>query len=163
MVFVCRLDAWLSAAADCLELFPDQLIVVAGEQLSLQGGGGGGVSEEEQKEQTDQQKKVLFDTIVKYYGGQEKTPLLSGRHMDVHAAILKLLGQTLSHFTASLCFILRVFVPMKRLSRLCLRLLREREGAGRRQSLSAVFTSPGLERQRRTEETPDVYVHSCSD
>ncbi|TWW64731.1 DEP domain-containing protein 7 [Takifugu flavidus] len=32
-----KLDGWLSAAADCLELFPDQLIVFAGEQLSQNG------------------------------------------------------------------------------------------------------------------------------
>lgn len=86
--FLYRLDEWLSAAADCLELFPDQLIVVAGEQLSQQGGNA--FSEDEQASR----KRLLFDTIAKYYSGQEKAPLLSGRHLDIHAAILNLLGKT---------------------------------------------------------------------
>ncbi|TMS03001.1 DEP domain-containing protein 7 [Larimichthys crocea] len=82
-----QLDEWLSAAADCLELFPDQLIVVAGEQLSQQGGNA--FSEDEQASR----KRLLFDTIAKYYSGQEKAPLLSGRHLDIHAAILNLLDE----------------------------------------------------------------------
>ncbi|XP_034529868.1 DEP domain-containing protein 4 [Notolabrus celidotus] len=100
-----QLDGWLSAAADCLELFPDQLIVVAGEQLSQQGGSI--FSEDDQTEQMDHQKRVLFDTIAKYYSGQEKTPLLSGHHMDIHAAILNLLekGKEQDAIKASqLCF-----------------------------------------------------------
>ncbi|XP_032360503.1 DEP domain-containing protein 4 isoform X1 [Etheostoma spectabile] len=86
-----QLDGWLLAAADCLELFPDQLIVVAGEQLSQQGGNA--YSEDEQAEQMASQKRLLFDTIAKYYSGQEKAPLLSGRHLDIHAAILNLLDK----------------------------------------------------------------------
>nr|XP_046234778.1 DEP domain-containing protein 4 [Scatophagus argus] len=86
-----QLDGWLSAAADCLELFPDQLIVVAGEQLSQQGGNT--FSEDDQAEQMASQKRLLFDTIAKYYSGQEKAPLLSGRHLDIHAAILNLLDE----------------------------------------------------------------------
>ncbi|XP_076578521.1 DEP domain-containing protein 4 [Chaetodon auriga] len=86
-----QFDGWLSAAADCLELFPDQLIVVAGEQLSQQGGDA--ISEYDQAEQTASQKRLLFDTIAKYYSGQEKAPLLSGHHLDIHAAILNLLDE----------------------------------------------------------------------
>lgn len=86
------MDEWLSAAADCLELFPDQLIVVAGEQLSQQDGDA--FSKDEQTEQMAGQKRLLFDTIAKYYSGQEKAPLLSGSHLDIHAAILNLLGET---------------------------------------------------------------------
>lgn len=86
------MDGWLSAAADCLELFPDQLIVVAGEQLSQQGADA--FSEDDQAEQIASQKRLLFDSIAKYYSGQEKAPLLSGRHLDIHAAILNLLGET---------------------------------------------------------------------
>ncbi|XP_074554382.1 DEP domain-containing protein 4 [Halichoeres trimaculatus] len=100
-----QLDGWLSAAADCLELFPDQLIVVAGEQLSMQGGGA--FSEDDLTEQMDNQKRVLFDTIAKYYSGQEKPPLLSGHHMDIHTAILDLLekGKEQDAIKASqLCF-----------------------------------------------------------
>ncbi|XP_068163035.1 DEP domain-containing protein 4 isoform X2 [Antennarius striatus] len=86
-----HLDGWLMSAADCLELFPDQLIVVAGEQLSQQGSNA--FSENEQAEQKASQKRLLFDTIAKYYSGPEKTPLLSGHHLDIHAAILNLLGE----------------------------------------------------------------------
>ncbi len=86
------MDGWLLAAADCLELFPDQLIVVAGEQLSLKSDDA--FSEGKQAEQMASQKRLLFDTIAKYYSGQERAPLLSGRHLDIHAAILHLLGET---------------------------------------------------------------------
>ncbi|XP_055018292.1 DEP domain-containing protein 4 isoform X2 [Boleophthalmus pectinirostris] len=79
-----QLDEWLSAAADLLELFPDQLIVAAGEQLSQQ--------YYDDKEQLTDQKRVLFDIISKYYNGQEKSPLISGRYLDIHIAILQLIN-----------------------------------------------------------------------
>uniref|UniRef100_A0A8C3AZT7 DEP domain-containing protein n=2 Tax=Cyclopterus lumpus TaxID=8103 RepID=A0A8C3AZT7_CYCLU len=100
-----KLDGWLSAAADCLELFPDQLIVVAGEQLSHRVVGA--FSEGDRAEQMASQKRVLFDTIAKYYSGQERAPLLSGRHLDIHAAILDSLdeGKVQDAIKASqLCF-----------------------------------------------------------
>ncbi|XP_021419670.2 DEP domain-containing protein 4 [Oncorhynchus mykiss] len=80
-----ELDAWLVAAADCLELFPDQLIVLAGEHLLQQG------STTEGAERLAGQKKLLFDTMAKHYGGQERSPLLTGRYLDIHTAILDLL------------------------------------------------------------------------
>ncbi|CDQ83780.1 unnamed protein product [Oncorhynchus mykiss] len=83
-----ELDAWLVAAADCLELFPDQLIVLAGEHLLQQG------STTEGAERLAGQKKLLFDTMAKHYGGQERSPLLTGRYLDIHTAILDLLGET---------------------------------------------------------------------
>ncbi|KAF3705175.1 DEP domain-containing protein 7 Protein TR2/D15 [Channa argus] len=86
-----HLDGWLSAAADCLELFPDQLIMVAGEQLSQQGGDAS--SENISVEQMTSQKRLLFEIIAKYYNGQEKAPLLSGRYLDIHAGILNLLDE----------------------------------------------------------------------
>nr|XP_020455358.1 DEP domain-containing protein 4 [Monopterus albus] len=96
-----HLDEWLSAAADCLELFPDQLIVVAGEQLSQQGPAA--FLEDGNAEQMTNQKRLLFDIIAKYYSGQEKAPLLSGRYLDIHAAILNLLdeGKVQDAITAS--------------------------------------------------------------
>lgn len=87
ITFIYRLDGWLSAAADCLELFPDQLIVFAGEQLSQHGG------DAFSGEQATTQKRLLFDTIAKFYSGQDKPPLLSGQHLDIHTAILNLLGK----------------------------------------------------------------------
>ncbi|XP_029351171.1 DEP domain-containing protein 4 [Echeneis naucrates] len=83
-----QLDGWLSAAADCLELFPDQLIVVAGEQLSQKA-----PAEDFNAEKMAAQKRLLFDTISKYYSAQGKAPLLSGRYLDIHAAILNLLDE----------------------------------------------------------------------
>ncbi|KAK7886127.1 hypothetical protein WMY93_025748 [Mugilogobius chulae] len=81
------LDEWLSAAADLLELFPDQLIVVAGEQLSqFHGDALTG-----HKEQLTNQKRLLFELISKYYSGQEKNAFLSGRYLDIHIAILQLI------------------------------------------------------------------------
>lgn len=65
--------------------------MVAGEQLSQQGAGA--FSEDDQAEQMASQKRLLFDSIAKYYSGQEKAALLSGRHLDIHAAILNLLGE----------------------------------------------------------------------
>ncbi|XP_072233364.1 DEP domain-containing protein 4 [Leuresthes tenuis] len=84
-----QLDAWLSAAADLLELFPDQLIVVAGEQLSQQDCNAS--FDDGNAEQMTSQRRLLFETIAKYYSGPEKAPLLSGRYLDIHAAILNLL------------------------------------------------------------------------
>lgn len=87
IAFIYRLDGWLSAAADCLELFPDQMIVFAGEQLSQHGG------DLLSGEQEATQKRLLFDTIAKFYSGQDKPPLLSGQHLDIHTAILDFLGK----------------------------------------------------------------------
>ncbi|XP_037316144.2 DEP domain-containing protein 4 [Pungitius pungitius] len=86
-----NLDGWLAAATDCLELCPDQLIVVAGEQLGHKVVHA--FSAEGRAEQTASQKRLLFDTIAKYYSGQEKAPLLSGRYLDIHGAILRSLGE----------------------------------------------------------------------
>ncbi|MED6234815.1 hypothetical protein ATANTOWER_003095 [Ataeniobius toweri] len=90
-----ELDSWLSAAADCLELFPDQLIMVTGEHLSQQNGNNA--------ERIANQKRLLFDTIAKYYNGQEKAALISGRYLDIHVAILNLLddGKTQDAIRAS--------------------------------------------------------------
>ncbi|KAM8883646.1 DEP domain-containing protein 4 [Synchiropus picturatus] len=81
-----HLDEWLSAAAECLELFPDQLIVVASEQLHQ-------CSEPDSSDEGKMSRKsILFDIIAKYYGGQGRASFLSGRYLDIHVAILKLLG-----------------------------------------------------------------------
>ncbi|XP_063074110.1 DEP domain-containing protein 4 [Engraulis encrasicolus] len=80
-------DSWLAAASDCLELFPDQLIVTVGEQLAEQEKR----SSVQEAEKVANQKRLLFEAVSKYYGCQERQPLLSGRYLDVHVAILKLL------------------------------------------------------------------------
>ncbi|KAL7882851.1 hypothetical protein SRHO_G00005090 [Serrasalmus rhombeus] len=98
-----EMDSWLMAAVDCLELFPDQLIVATGEQLLQEGAIEG-------EERLGVQKKLLFDTIAKYYSSQERMPLLAGCYMDIHAGILKLLDCGRSE-------------DALRASQLCLRLL----------------------------------------
>ncbi|TSK13130.1 DEP domain-containing protein 7 [Bagarius yarrelli] len=77
------LDSWLTAAADCLELFPDEVIVATEEQLLS-------VQASVDKERKGTYKKLLFDVIAKYYNSQEKVPLLAGRYMDIHTDILQL-------------------------------------------------------------------------
>ncbi|KAI5617756.1 DEP domain-containing protein 4 [Silurus asotus] len=91
-----ELDSWLTAAADCLELFPDKTIVSTGEQL-LQ------VHAADDGEKLGAYKKLLFDTISKFYSSQERIPLLAGRYMDIHVGILKLLdsGRTEDALKAS--------------------------------------------------------------
>ncbi|XP_031688581.1 DEP domain-containing protein 7-like [Oncorhynchus kisutch] len=106
-----ELDAWLVSAADCLELFPDQLIVLAGEHLLQQG------STTEGAERLAGQTKLLFDTMAKHYGGQERSPLLTGRYLDIHTAILDLLdcGKVDDAFRAyQLCLHLHLLRPAGR-------------------------------------------------
>ncbi|XP_019738604.1 DEP domain-containing protein 4 isoform X2 [Hippocampus comes] len=89
-------DGWLSATAECLELLPDQLIVAAGEQLRQPDGAV----------PSERAKRLVFDAIAKHYDGREKAPLLSGRYLDVHVAILKLLEEGKVHLAiraAQLC------------------------------------------------------------
>ncbi|CAM4566983.1 unnamed protein product [Leuciscus chuanchicus] len=76
-----ELDSWLVAAVDCLELFPDQLIVAASEQLVQQNATSG----------VEKHKRLLFDTIAKYYNSPERPPLLPGRYTDIQTGILHLL------------------------------------------------------------------------
>ncbi|KTF78572.1 hypothetical protein cypCar_00010240 [Cyprinus carpio] len=76
-----ELDSWLMAAVDCLDLFPDQLIVVASEQLVQQNAASG----------EEKHKRLLFDTIAKYYNSPERPPLLLGRYTDIQTGILNLL------------------------------------------------------------------------
>ncbi|KPP69785.1 DEP domain-containing protein 4-like [Scleropages formosus] len=105
-----QLDSWLTAATTCLEHFPDQLIVVAGEHLLQQGGVV--VDGDEELSAT---KRLLFDIIAKYYGAQERRPLIIGRYLDIHMGILELLveGKQEPALTASqLC--LRLMEPSDR-------------------------------------------------
>ncbi|XP_059905385.1 DEP domain-containing protein 4 [Gadus macrocephalus] len=83
MLHLPRLDDWLLAAADCLELLPDRLIVAVGGQLAAAAGEGPGAAAGP--------KRLLFNVIAKHYGGQETGPLLAGRYSDVHVAIHGLL------------------------------------------------------------------------
>lgn len=69
-------DEWLSAAIDCLEYFPDHLVVDISRNFP------------EQPDSTDMVKRLLFDAIGKYYSSRK--PLLN--HLsDVHNGIAELL------------------------------------------------------------------------
>ncbi|XP_049740108.1 DEP domain-containing protein 4 [Elephas maximus indicus] len=76
-----EIDNWLNAAIECLEYFPDQLIVMVSEQM-LQN------TNEETK--LNIQKKILFDIIVKYYN-QDRDCLLTDEYFDVYSGIIELL------------------------------------------------------------------------
>ncbi|XP_077357336.1 DEP domain-containing protein 4 isoform X2 [Festucalex cinctus] len=77
-------DGWLSAAADCLEFLPDQLIAAACERLRQQ----------DDTEPSERAKRLLFDAVAKHYDGRGKVPLLPGRYLDAHVAILKLIEES---------------------------------------------------------------------
>lgn len=99
-----QLDTWLSVAVECLEYFPDQLIVGINEQFSQLGKEGG----------VDAYKRLLFDTVAKYYS-QDKDPLLSSRYFDIHSGICHLLesGKTSQALEAAqLC--VRLLQPNQR-------------------------------------------------
>ncbi|OBS57650.1 hypothetical protein A6R68_11232 [Neotoma lepida] len=69
-------DEWISAAIDCLEYLPDQMVVDISRNFP------------EQPDRTDLVKELLFDAIGKYYSTRE--PLLN--HLcDVHNGIAELL------------------------------------------------------------------------
>nr|XP_033783959.1 DEP domain-containing protein 7 isoform X2 [Geotrypetes seraphini] len=71
-------DEWISAAVDCLEYLPDQMVVDISRNLP------------EQPEQRDEWKCLLFETISKYYN-QNKEPLLTKNFFDIHIGIAELL------------------------------------------------------------------------
>ncbi|XP_058529165.1 DEP domain-containing protein 4 isoform X1 [Ochotona princeps] len=76
-----EIDNWLNAAVECLEYFPDQLIVKVSQQL---------MQNENEEARLDIQKKLLFDVIVKYYS-QERCCLLTDDYFDIHLGIIELL------------------------------------------------------------------------
>ncbi|KAL2102991.1 hypothetical protein ACEWY4_002159 [Coilia grayii] len=134
-------DSWLAAAGDCLELFPDQLIMTVGEQLAEQEN-----SAAEGEERLANQKRLLFDSISKYYNCQERQPLLSGRYLDIHVAILKLLDSGRSQ-------------DALRASQLCMRLLgsSSRDELRRLLAFMSAATDPNACRlQKQTENGPLV-------
>uniref|UniRef100_F6TCM0 DEP domain containing 4 n=1 Tax=Monodelphis domestica TaxID=13616 RepID=F6TCM0_MONDO len=79
-----EIDSWLNAAIECLEYFPDQLIVMVSQQL---------VQNANEETKLSIHKKIFFDVIVKYYN-QERECLLNDSYSDVHSGIIELLGFT---------------------------------------------------------------------
>ncbi|XP_055973523.1 DEP domain-containing protein 4 [Sorex fumeus] len=76
-----EIDNWLNAAIECLEYFPDQLIVTVNQQL---------VQSRDENTRLNVQKKLLFDVIVKYYN-QERACLLTEEYFDIQSGIIELL------------------------------------------------------------------------
>ncbi|EMP28332.1 DEP domain-containing protein 7 [Chelonia mydas] len=97
-----RLDKWLCAAIECLEYFPDQLIVMVGQQLFQ-------ISNE--PSHLNMHKKTLFDVIAKYYN-QVRDPLFNNHDLDIHSGIVELIenGKIAQALEASQLY-LRLLVP----------------------------------------------------
>eukprot|EP00074_Homo_sapiens_P095957 XP_016874271.1 DEP domain-containing protein 4 isoform X4 [Homo sapiens] len=76
-----EIDNWLNAAIECLEYFPDQLIVTVSQQL---------MQNRNEETRLNSQKKILFDVIAKYYA-QERDCLLTDEYFDIHSGIIELL------------------------------------------------------------------------
>ncbi|XP_006871189.1 PREDICTED: DEP domain-containing protein 7 [Chrysochloris asiatica] len=75
-----EIDHWFNAAVECLEYFPDQLIVMISQQI---------LQNTNDEKKLNIQKNILFDVIVKYY--QERDSLLTDEYFDVHSGIIELL------------------------------------------------------------------------
>ncbi|KAG5848871.1 hypothetical protein ANANG_G00104030 [Anguilla anguilla] len=71
-------DGWLSAAVDCLEFLPDQLVVEVSRGLP-------------KCTETPQCKRLLFEVLEKHYSQPHHPALLSARLFDVHTGIADLL------------------------------------------------------------------------
>ncbi|MBN3290737.1 SCYL2 protein, partial [Polypterus senegalus] len=91
-------DMWLSAAIDCLDLFPDQMLVTIEHLLYKQ--------HANEKENLEAKKRLLFDTIAKYYN-RDCDPLMTSQYFNIHSGIVDLLenGKIQQALEASqLCF-----------------------------------------------------------
>lgn len=78
----CSADAWLSAAVDCLEFLPDQLVVEVSRGLA------------KCPEETAQYKRLLYSILIQHYGQTDYPPLFSNHVFDIHGGISELLGKT---------------------------------------------------------------------
>ncbi|XP_072550609.1 DEP domain-containing protein 7 [Salminus brasiliensis] len=72
-------DDWLSAAVDCLEFLPDQLVVEVSRGLA------------KCAEETSQYKRLLYGILIQHYGHTEHLPLLTNHVFDIHTGISELL------------------------------------------------------------------------
>ncbi|KAF5902418.1 glutamine and serine-rich protein 1, partial [Clarias magur] len=72
-------DAWLSAAVDCLEFLPDQLVVEVSRGLA------------KCPEETPQYKRLLYSILIQHYGQTDYPPLFTNHVFDIHSGISELL------------------------------------------------------------------------
>lgn len=78
----CSADAWLSAAVDCLEFLPDELVVEVSRGLA------------KCPEETTQYKRLLYSILIQHYGQTDYPPLFSNHIFDIHSGVSELLGKT---------------------------------------------------------------------
>uniref|UniRef100_A0AAY4E141 DEP domain-containing protein 7 n=1 Tax=Denticeps clupeoides TaxID=299321 RepID=A0AAY4E141_9TELE len=74
-----RADNWLSAAVDCLEFLPDQLVVDVSRGLP------------KCSDESDQCKRLIYGVLAQHYGEPQHPPLLSNHVFDIHSGISELL------------------------------------------------------------------------
>ncbi|XP_072320793.1 DEP domain-containing protein 7 [Eucyclogobius newberryi] len=72
-------DDWMSAAVDCLEFVPDELVVELSRGLARCA------------DDLLQCKKLLYQILAQHYGHTQQTPLLSNHIFDIHSGISELL------------------------------------------------------------------------
>ncbi|XP_069821890.1 DEP domain-containing protein 7 [Dendropsophus ebraccatus] len=71
-------DEWVSAAVDCLEFLPDNIVVELSRNLP------------EHQDKDESWKLLLFETLSKYYS-QNRVPLVTNPFFDIHTGIAELL------------------------------------------------------------------------
>ncbi|XP_038162645.1 DEP domain-containing protein 7 [Cyprinodon tularosa] len=72
-------DEWMSAAVDCLEFLPDELVVEVSRGLAACG------------DDLLQCKRLLYQILVRHYGQTQRPPLLINYVFDIHSGISELL------------------------------------------------------------------------
>ncbi|KAM3877228.1 DEP domain-containing protein 7 [Diretmus argenteus] len=72
-------DEWMSAAVDCLEFLPDELVVEVSRGLA-------GWTDDQA-----QCKKLLYEVLAQHYGHTQHPPLLSNHVFDIHSGISEIL------------------------------------------------------------------------
>ncbi|XP_062405186.1 DEP domain-containing protein 7 [Sardina pilchardus] len=72
-------DNWLSAAVDCLEFLPDQLVVDVSRGLP------------KCSDDPDDCKRLIYSVLEQHYGEPQYPPLLSNHVFDIHSGISELL------------------------------------------------------------------------
>lgn len=96
ILFCWREDDWLTAALDCLEFLPDQQVVEVSRDLprcpDVVGVGQGQPCCSGSG--TQQCKLLLYETLVKYYGQPDRSPLLANHMSDIYTGVTELLGET---------------------------------------------------------------------
>ncbi|XP_036390544.1 DEP domain-containing protein 7-like [Megalops cyprinoides] len=96
-------DRWLSAAVDCLEFLPDQLVVEVSSGLPSW------------TDDPQQCKRLLFSALTKHYSQPKFPPLLTNHMFDIHSGITELIvNGKLERALEALQLCLRLLPPHNR-------------------------------------------------